>query len=211
MGVVLGPSRLCVVEYDREEAEPVLLELLGGNWPRTPTVRTGSGRRHLYFEVPPNGVVKAARDGLELRLGAHQCVVPPSEHPDTGIPYVWELEPWSTPLLTVPADALAFFAAAEDELRERLQADPNAKVDPGQRRDQVFWLACSLVARGVPPDAILTTARAFNATRCEPPLEDVQVVEQVDGAVDRYDPATALPQGASQVRPSGRCVPASPL
>jgi hypothetical protein len=179
-----------------------LLELLGGDWPTTPTARTSSGRRHLYFEVPPNGVVKAARDGLEPRVGAHQCVVPPSEHPDTGIPYVWELEPWSAPLLTVPADALAFFAAAQDELRERLHSDPNAKVYPGQRRDQVFRLACSLVARGVPPDAILTTARAFNETRCEPPLEDAQVVEQVDGA-GRYDPATALRPGASQVRPPG--------
>lgn len=201
MGVVLGPSRLCVVEYDREGAEPTLLELLGGDWPTTPTVRTGSGRRHLYFEAPPNGVVKAARDGLELRLGAHQCVVPPSEHPDTGVSYAWELEPWSTPLLKVPADALAYFAEAGDELRERLQADSSAKVHPGQRRDQVFRLACSLVARGVPPDAILSTARAFNETRCEPPLEDVQVVEQVDGAVGRYDPATSLREGAARVRP----------
>jgi hypothetical protein len=76
MGAVLGPSGLCVREYDRPEAEPVLLELLGGRWPTTPTARTGSGRRHVYFEAPPNGVVKAARDGLELRLEAHQCVVP---------------------------------------------------------------------------------------------------------------------------------------
>jgi hypothetical protein len=211
MGVVLGTSRLCVVEYDTPEAEPILLELLGGEWPETPTVFTGSGRRHLYFEVPPNGVSKAARDGLELRLGAHQCVVPPSEHPETGRAYFWELalEPWSTPLLKVPADVLAYFEGAADELRERLH-DPDAKVYPGQRREQVFKLACSLIARGVPPDAILTAARAFNETRCEPPLEDEQVEFQVDGAVDRYDPATALPE---QVRPRPdalRTHPASP-
>ena len=194
MGAVLGPSGLCVLEYDRPEAEQVLLELVGGDWPTTPTARTGSGRRHLYYEAPPNGVTKAARDGLELRLGAHQCVVPPSEHPDTGRPYIWELglEPWSTPLLKVPADALAYFAEAEDVLHDRLQADPDAKVHPGQRRDQVFRLACSLVSRGVPPDAILTAARAFNETRCEPPLDDAQVVAQVDGAVDRYPSGTSL-------------------
>lgn len=179
MGVVLGPSGLCVVEYDRADAEPILLELLGGGWPETPTVRTGSGRRHLYFEVPPNGVVKAAREGLELRLGTHQCVLPPSEHPDTGREYVWEIDPWNTPLAAVPADVLGYFAEAADELRERL-ADPGAKVYPGQRRDQVFRLACSLVARGVPRDAILTSAHAFNKARCDPTLDDVQVVEQVD-------------------------------
>ena len=194
MGAVLGPSGLCVLEYDRPEAEPILLELVGGDWPTTPTARTGSGRRHLYFEAPSNGATKAARDGLELRLGPHQCVVPPSDHPDTGRPYVWELglEPWSTPLLKVPADALAYFADAGDVLRDRLQADPDAKVHPGQRRDQVFRLACSLVARGVPPDAILTAARAFNETRCEPPLDDEQVAAQVDGAVERYPSGTTL-------------------
>ena len=143
---------------------------------------------------PRTASSKAARDGLELRLGPHQCVVPPSEHPDTGRPYVWELglEPWSTPLLEVPADALAYFAEAGDVLRDRLQADPDAKVHPGQRRDQVFRLACSLVSRGVPPDAILTAARAFNETRCEPPLDDAQVVAQVDGAVERYPSGTSL-------------------
>lgn len=194
MGAVLGPSRLCVLEYDRPEAERTLLELVGGEWPTTPTAWTGAGRRHLYYAVPPNGVVKAARDGLELRLGAHQCVVPPSEHPDTGLPYIWEpgLEPWTAPLLEVPADALAYFAEAEDMLRDRLEADPDAKVHPGQRREQVFRLACSLVARGVPPDAILTAARAFNETRCEPPLDDAQVDAQVEGAVGRYPSGTSL-------------------
>ena len=194
MGAVLGPSDLCVLEYDRSEAEQVLLELVGGDWPTTPTARTGSGRRHLYYQAPPNGVTKAARDGLELRLGAHQCVVPPSEHPDTRRLYVWELglEPWSTPLLKVPADALAYFAEAGDVLRDRLQADPDAKVHPGQRREQVFRLACSLVSRGVPPDAILTAARAFNDARCEPPLDDTQVVTQVNGAVERYPAGTSL-------------------
>jgi uncharacterized membrane protein len=194
MGVVLGPSGLCVLEYDSPEGERTLLELVGGEWPTTPTAWTGSGRRHLYYAAPPNGVVKAARDGLELRLGPHQCVVPPSEHPDTGRPYVWELglEPWSTPLLKVPAAALAYFAEAGDVLRDRLQADPNAKVHPGQRREQVFRLACSLVARGVPPDAILTAARAFNVARCEPSLDDAQVVAQVDGAVERYPSGTSL-------------------
>jgi hypothetical protein len=148
-------------------------------------------------------VTKAVRDGLELRVGAHQCVVPPSTHPDTGEPYVWERAPWNVPLPPLPESVVAFFAGANDELRDRLQGDPEAKIHTGQRRDQVFRLACSLVARGVPPDAILTTARAFNEARCEPPLEDGQVVEQVDGAVGRYDPATALQAGASQVRPSG--------
>lgn len=200
MGAVLGPRKLAVLEYDLAEARPRFDELIAGTEP--PLCRTGSGKHHAYFAAV-NGVSKAARDGLELRVGAHQCVVPPSVHPDTGEPYVWERAPWDVPLPPLPDAIVAYFADAGDALRERLQADPDAKVGPGQRRDQVFRLACSLHARGVPPDAILATARAFNETRCEPPLEDAQVVEQVDGAVRRYDPATALSAGAAQVRPSG--------
>src|SRR6266516_631206 len=48
----------------------------------------------------PEACQKAARDGIELRLGPHQCVLPPSEHPDTGRPYAWApgREPWALPL-----------------------------------------------------------------------------------------------------------------
>jgi hypothetical protein len=188
MGVVLGAGNLAVLEYDLAEARPRFVELIAETEP--PLCRTGSGKHHAYFAAV-NGVTKAARDGLELRVGAHQCVVPPSVHPDTGQSYVWERAPWDVPLPPLPDAIVAYFAGAGDELRRRLQSDPGAKVHPGQRRDQVFRLACSLVARGVPPDAILTTARAFNETRCDPPLEDAHVVEQVGGA-GRYQPGTAL-------------------
>jgi Bifunctional DNA primase/polymerase, N-terminal len=88
VGVVLGQSGLAVAEYDTEAGGQKLLELFGGKPPLTPTVRTGSDRLHFYFQ-PPAGFEKRVREGIELRLGAHQCVLPPSEHPDTGKPYAW--------------------------------------------------------------------------------------------------------------------------
>src|SRR5215208_401467 len=42
MGVVLGPSGLCVVEYDTDEAGRTLSGLMG-DLPATPTAMTGSG------------------------------------------------------------------------------------------------------------------------------------------------------------------------
>jgi hypothetical protein len=88
MGVVLGPSRLAVLEYDTDQARERLLELFGGEWPAVPTVESGSGRsRHFYFA--DEGYKASSRDGLELRCGAQQVVVPPSEHPETGRPYRW--------------------------------------------------------------------------------------------------------------------------
>lgn len=201
MGVVLGPSGLCVLENDTDEAELVLLELLGGIWPETPTARTGSGRRHLYFEVPPNGVAKAARDGLELRLGAHQCVVPPSEHPDTGFEYSWELEPWSTPLLKVPGDALAYFAEASASRAGAASPVPD-QIPHGRQHYELVSLAGSMRRRGMNANEIFAALWEVNLNRCEFPGPE-ENIRQIAESVERYDPATALSTSASQVRPTG--------
>lgn len=92
MGVVLGPSGLAVVEFDTDEGGRKLIQLLDGELPATPIVTTGSGKLHLYFR-DPGGLEKRARDGLELRVGAHVMVLPPSDHPDTGKPYRWNVKP----------------------------------------------------------------------------------------------------------------------
>src|SRR5262245_61017175 len=98
MGVLLGPSSLEVVEPDTPAAYATLLELCGGELPVTPTVRSGGKSLHLYFRA--NGAAAASRDGLELRAGNQQCVLPPSVHPETGRPYVWlpGLAPWEVEL-----------------------------------------------------------------------------------------------------------------
>jgi Bifunctional DNA primase/polymerase, N-terminal len=95
IGVLLGASGLAVVEVDNEAARAKLLELLGGTLPAgVPIVETGRGFWHLYYA--DDGYRNAAGDGLELRCGAQQCVLPPSVHPDTGKPYTWlpGHEPW---------------------------------------------------------------------------------------------------------------------
>ena len=63
-----------------------------------PRVRTGSGKAHVYVRTkrPTEKYVTKAADGsrLEVRAGNHYCVAPPSLHPATGRPYIWEVEPW---------------------------------------------------------------------------------------------------------------------
>jgi hypothetical protein len=165
VGVVLGQSGLAVAEYDTDAGGQKLLELFGGKPPLTPTVRTGSDRLHFYFR-PPAGFEKRVREGIELRLGAHQCVLPPSEHPDTGKPYRWVRgrEPWTLPLATVPAALLEYLG----ETRRNGAAPPVGEVIPSGRIDDTLAsLAGSMRRRGFDEEAIYAALVATLA-RCEP-------------------------------------------
>jgi hypothetical protein len=191
MGVVLGPSRLAVVEYDTDQAGRKLLELLDGRLPETPVALTGSGRHHLYFRAP-DSVEKAARDGLELRVGAHMCVLPPSVHPTTGTGYRWMggLEPWAMPLDDVPAPVLSYFA----ETRRNGRAEPVADVIPERsRRTTLLSLAGSMRRRGMTADEILAALVAVNEKRCRPPLETSEIDELARDVARRYSPEVSIP------------------
>lgn len=169
MGVVLrtSASGLAVFEYDTDEARERYLELLGGELPPTPICRTGRGLLHTYFS-DPGGLQKAARDGLELRAGEHQCVVPPTVHPDTGQPYEWleGHEPWHVPCLPVPAAIREFFGR-----NGRPKTIP-AKLTPSTRHDSFITVAAELRKVGVGEAAILASLRALNTEQGDPPKTD---------------------------------------
>lgn len=153
MGVVLGPSGLAVLEYDREDARERFLELVGDS--PTPIVRTGSGKHHAYFQAG-RGVGKAVREGLELRAGEHQCVVPPSLHPDTGEPYAWERPPWEYPPPDLPSRVVEWFSAA------RAAAIP-AVIEHPHRHESFVQVAASMRAKGANEAAVLHALRGLNA------------------------------------------------
>ncbi len=185
MGVALGPSGLCVLEYDTDAAAARLADLLDGDLPLTPIAQTGSGRLHLYFRDP--GVAKSARGGLELRTGAHQCVVPPSLHPGTGRRYRWlaNLEPWSVELVDVPRAVLDHMASTLNG-----KAEPVGETIPaGQRRQVLLSLAGSMRRRGMDRVEILAALTAVNERRCRPPLPKKELDALADDIASRYEPA----------------------
>src|SRR5206468_11420595 len=113
-----GASRLIVLDIDpRHDGDESLAELEHrfGALPDVPTVHTGGGGTHCYFEYPiaafadPMGVrcrVKLGGfPGVDLKADGGYVVAPPSIHPDTGARYVWDLhfDLDSTPRTPVPA------------------------------------------------------------------------------------------------------------
>jgi archaellum biogenesis ATPase FlaH len=183
MGVPLGPSRLAVLEDDTPEGRAQLLDLLGGELPQVPTVKSGGRSTHLYFL--DEGYEPASRGGLELRCGRQQCAVPPSVHPRTGREYVWLVPPEAAELVPVPGPVLDFFAGSKG----RLFADPVEQEihEPG-RYKALLSIAGTLRRRGLGGDEIAVSLAAINERRCKPPLPDDEVLKLAHDVAGRYDP-----------------------
>lgn len=188
MGVVLGPSALAVLEYDKPEARDEFFELLGGRLPETPACRTGRGRGHIYFSNP-DAIAAANRDGLELRAGGQQCLLPPSVHPDTEQPYTWVRghAPWEMPLVPLPAKIIEYFTAA----RNGQPADPiGDAILEGERNRSLTSLAGSMRRRGASEREIVAAITVANEERCNPPL-DPREIERIAASVARYAPSSS--------------------
>jgi hypothetical protein len=202
LGLVLGTSGLVVVEYDKGGTEDAFLELLGGELLETPIVRTGSGRLHVYF-ADPGGLEKVSRDGFELRVGGHQCLAPPSIHPETGEPYEWlsGREP-ELPLLAVPERVLEFFSCANGN-KPHTPA-PLAQVIPlGERHDTLFKLMCADRRKGFTEEELLARAQVVNETRGAPALPEDELRELARDVASRYrpDPAAEIPSEPAYTGP----------
>jgi hypothetical protein len=183
LGVVLGTSGLAVLEYDTDPAREKLLELFGGEWPLTSTVNSGGRSRHFYFL--DDGYKAASRDGLELRCGAQQCVLPPSEHPETGRLYEWQVTPLVVPPARLPEGVLAYFTT--NNSRQKADVIGDEIHEPG-RHKALLSLAGSMRRRGMTAEEIAVALLAVNASRCKPPLPEREVVELAADVARRYAP-----------------------
>jgi hypothetical protein len=184
LGVLLGASGLIVVEYDTDAGKAKLDELVG-ELPTTPIVLTGSGKLHLYFR-DPGGIKKGARGGLELRVGSHLCVLPPSVHPGTGKPYTWLLAPWEHELGDVPAQVLDFFAGSTNG---QVQAEPVGEIfEEGTRHQNLLSIAGMLRRRGLDEREILATLTAVDAERCQPSVGQERLRALACDVAGRYQP-----------------------
>lgn len=174
VGLAHAYSGTCAIDFDNLELATTWLAERGIdaqallNAPDA--VRISSGRPNrakLIYRIPtPHASLKLFGGALELRCASKdgatvQDVIPPSIHPDTGQPYVWEYDelfadPATPPLIPDALLALwdshlaaerapatpATFTASELDNYSHLQAllaqlDPSAPYDAS---DQLSWL-----------------------------------------------------------------------
>lgn len=100
IGIATGPnSGVFVVDIDpRDGGDDSLkaLETKYGPLPETVETLTGGGGRHIYFQWPAAGEIHNSASGvlgvgIDVRGIDGQVLAPPTIHPTTGTPYVFEI------------------------------------------------------------------------------------------------------------------------
>lgn len=181
-GVVSG---LAVLDLDpRQGADASLEEFERKHGPIAQTVeaRTGGGGRHLYFAHPGEMLRSqiGLAPGVDLRADGGYVVAPPSIHA-SGEGYRWERSPAICPLAPLP-DWLSKTSEKQgirgyplSHWRRQLREG----VAEGERNNCLSALAEHLVLHGIDPEVATELLLAWNAMRCQPPLEPAEVVRTV--------------------------------
>jgi putative DNA primase/helicase len=159
------------------------LEQQYGPLPRTVTSLTGSGGGscHLLWKTGTLPIINKANkkrpelgSGLDVQGPGSYIILPPSIHPDTHQPYMWEADfgpddlspqpppPWLEALVTQPAPA-------DTDTLAPASAPLDGPIPEGRRESTLLTLAGAMRRTGASATAILAALTQENE-RCIPPL-----------------------------------------
>jgi hypothetical protein len=158
--------------------------------PTTWRVATGGGGQHIYFRAPPGHApirnsVGQLGPGIDVRGVGGYVIAPPSRHV-SGERYRWNCNPQQAPLCALPP----WIAKLLDQPTKAKSATEwrtlvRDEIAEGRRNDTMARLAGHLLRRYVDPHVVLDLLLAWNATRCQPPLDRADVVRTVDSIAGR--------------------------
>ncbi len=189
IAIVTGAiSGLVVIDVDPRHGGDRSLEAMEtrhGPLPATVESVTGGGGRHLYFAYPGRETRNRAglMPGIDLRGDGGCIVVPPSIHP-TGRRYRWKPghAPGQVALAPLPV-WLEVPRFAEDGPRGRpvdyWRELVREGVREGRRNATIASFTGHLLWHGVDPDVAMELMLAWNRVRCQPPLDDAEVIRTV--------------------------------
>jgi len=175
------------------------LEQSYGALPRTVTSLTGShdGSMHLLWAIGETMIHNKAKVGIgiDIQGPGSYIILPPSIHPGTKQPYIWEADfgpddldpqlppPWLEALVTQGPDTTT------DETNGTA-APIDGPILEGSRETTLMRLAGAMRRQGATGAGILAALEAENQ-RCMPPL-DAKDLARMAHSVERYAPAPVL-------------------
>ena len=154
------PAHLLAFDIDiRHGGSHESLEAVTGPLPRTLTAWSGrnDGGCHLYFFKPEREISqRQLPKGVDLRTGGkHYLIAPPSLHPSTGKPYVWQ----HAPIAELPSQAVEALAPRKPSVKLPAPVSEHsgnldglvrtvAQAVEGERNAKLFWAACRVFEGG---------------------------------------------------------------
>ena len=184
-------SGIFVVDIDGLEAEAALRKL--GELPSTVEAITGrAGGRHVWLRWPGRPVSNSADQiaaGVDVRGDCGYVLAPPSMHP-SGRRYVWSVDSaptiayapgWLLKLIDEPCSADNDDGTTPAQWATFLAT----RADGSRREAAIARFYGLLVRRFIDPWIALDTVRMFNELRCDPPLDDSEVVRIADNIAAR--------------------------
>lgn len=194
-GVEIGYWVLDIDNHDGDNYKEAIKFLRSCNLPPSLTIRTPSGGLHIYY--------KALKEDLPAQLGRHKEIDLPIEiKVSTGV-----VAPNGRDRVIIRDLPVAYFTVTEDNPISKIakiktkrpniakkETDPNfpieeepfPEVGPGDRHNTLMATACSLYARGCPPEKIQEWGEEFylRTGRKQQPNEIANIVRDAMNYID---------------------------
>ncbi len=193
IGVRTGDvSGLLVLDIDVDASKGLDGEADLGTFPELPktrTIRTPRGGRHLYFRCPPGVRGRNLTSALEVKANGQYVIVPPS----TGYKVIEDAPISEAPewLFEVDNDPSGFHTRGGNRASGQPEND-GGTIPEGARNRTLFFFALDLKDAGHSREEILEHTLEANLSRCQPALAEREVESIVKSAM-RYPVRSGTP------------------
>ena len=192
VGLVTGAdSGIFVLDIDVKHGDGFeslkTLEQKYSKLPRTVSVNTGSGGKHLYFKL--NGELIGCRTNvtpnIDVRGEGGYIITPPSRH-ESGNYYEWEQGYGVDEIEIAEAPQWLVDLIIEKPKREQPTSDSSlGNIKKGSRNDRLASIAGSLRHQGLNEEVIHEALQTINLEACEEPLSENEV-ELIAKSIGQY-------------------------
>jgi hypothetical protein len=211
VGIATGKvSGVIAGDIDPRNGGDKSLKRLPGNFPITPTSRTGGKGDHYLLAYPDNCFnIKNDTDlagfpGIDIKSDGGFIVAPPSSH-ISGEKYYWKRD-LDTPFAPTPNWLLELIK--KEDSHEHKFAPFGEVIPEGKRVKTLVSLAGTMRRRGMNESALLAALEALNQSQCEEPLPDSKI-RDIARSYGKYPPGKITGE-AQELPPDRRGQPAKP-
>lgn len=203
LGVVCGPSGVCVVDIDprnggQETFDALVAEL--GALPTTVTADSGGGGTHYVFRRPTGELESKLGKGVDLLRDARQFLVEPSVHP-SGALYRWRAGhgPDETAIAALPEawlkrvrrqgrkpttmPTIVTTDARMERARKYLAKLPAAVSGDGGHTQMFNAVCVAMFGFDLDADTTRHVIEEYNQ-RCDPPWSEREVLHKIRSAAE---------------------------